>query len=214
MYDYVINTYVVITYTVEFLQISERRAHVYVDIVILATLSVRPQHGYEIKRSVGRVLGPEANLNNGVLYPTLRRLEEMGALEREVERHEGKPDRHVYRLSGLGHEVLHDLLTEFPPEVARNESEFLTRVSCFDLLEPAERRAILDARAADRRRSLERHAEILAMVEAERLTMSPYALETLAFDRQKTELELAWIEHLTHLAADGGADARVNGDAR
>jgi DNA-binding PadR family transcriptional regulator len=174
----------------------------YVDIIILANLAVRPQHGYEIKKSVERVLGPEANLNNGMLYPALRRFEEMGAVEREVERHEGKPDRHIYRLSSLGREVLHDLLTEFPPEVARSETEFLVRVSFFDQLEPHERLAILDARAADLRRSLKRHDEILAMADTEHLPMPRFALETLAHDKEKTELELAWIARLAHEAAD------------
>jgi DNA-binding PadR family transcriptional regulator len=190
----------------------------YVDLVILANLAVRPQHGYEIKKSVERVLGPEVNLNNGMLYPALRRFEEMGAVEREVERHEGKPDRHIYHLTSLGHEVLHDLATEFPPEVARNETEFLVRVSFFDLLEPHERLAILDARTADRRRSLERHDEIMemvrAMADAEHVPMPQFPLEVLAHDKEKTVLELAWLERLRREVTQEVPRQHDEGDSR
>src|SRR5579859_4626061 len=97
----------------------------YVDIIILASLAMRPQHGYEIKKNVGLVLGAEYALNNGVLYPTLRRFEEMGAIEREVERQPGKPDRHIYHVTEVGREILHDLLCEYPPEQVRQQNEFL-----------------------------------------------------------------------------------------
>ena len=69
----------------------------YVDILILQNLIARPAHGYEIKKSVERIMGGAFAVNNNVLYPALRRFEEMGAVEREVVHQEGKPDRHVYQ---------------------------------------------------------------------------------------------------------------------
>ncbi len=168
----------------------------YVDILILAYLSARPQHGYEIKRNVEQVLGTEFSLNNGVLYPTLRRFEEMGAIEREVERQHGKPDRHIYHLTALGGEILHDLLCEFPPEVARNDNEFFVRVSFFDELEPQERSPILAARRSFLLRSLEHHDRIRAQVSAERISFPSYAQHVLGFQEQQTRAELEWVEGL------------------
>jgi DNA-binding PadR family transcriptional regulator len=74
----------------------------YVDILILQNLIARPAHGYEIKKSVERIMGGAFAVNNNVLYPALRRLEEMGAVEKEVARQEGKPGRHVYRATEQG----------------------------------------------------------------------------------------------------------------
>jgi DNA-binding PadR family transcriptional regulator len=175
---------------------------VYVDILILANLTFRPQHGYEIKKSVEQVHGPDFMLNNGMLYPTLRRFEEMGAIEREVERQQGKPDRHIYHLTALGREILHDLLVEFPPEVARGQNEFLVRVSFFDQLEPHERRAILAAREAVLSSQLANHERILAMVERERLPMPAYAQHTLTFQTQQVQRELDWIADLLRDASE------------
>lgn len=174
----------------------------YVDIIILANLAMRPQHGYEIKRSVEQVHGSDFSLNNGMLYPALRRFEEMGAVEREVEHQQGKPDRHIYHLTSLGQEILHDLLVEFPPEVARSQTEFLVRVSFFDRLEPHERRAILAAREAVLRGHLANHERILAMVERERLPMPSYAQRTLTFQTGLVQRELDWIDDLLRDASD------------
>ena len=178
----------------------------YVDILILANLTFRPQHGYEIKKSVEQVHGPDFTLNNGMLYPALRRFEEMGAVEREVERQQGKPERHIYHLTALGREILHDLLCEFPPELARSQTEFLVRVSFFDQLEPHERRAILAAREAVLRRHLENHERLLAMIDAmverEHLPVSPYALRTLTFQTERVQHELNWIADLLRDVAE------------
>src|SRR5918912_1799431 len=118
----------------------------YVDILILQNLVARPAHGYEIKKSVERIMGGAFVVNNNVLYPALRRFEEMGAVEKEVVRQEGKPDRHVYRATELGEEVLGELLREFLPEVTHNDAEFQIRVAFLGLMEAEERQDILGAR--------------------------------------------------------------------
>jgi DNA-binding PadR family transcriptional regulator len=174
---------------------------VYVDILILANLIVRPQHGYELRKHVEQVLGPEVSLNNGMLYPALRRFEEMGAVERTIERQHGKPDRHIYAITLLGRELLHDLLLEFPPEVARNATEFMVRVSFFGELEPAERLELLTAREAMLRRSLEHHEGILQMVSDERVMLPPYAQRVMEFQERQTRDDLAWIDELRKAVA-------------
>jgi DNA-binding PadR family transcriptional regulator len=170
----------------------------YVDILILAILTSRPYHGYEIKKSVQQVAGWAVTLNNGQLYPALKRFEEMGAIQRQVERKEGRPDRHIYHLTGLGHELLRDLLVEFPPEVARLQTEFLVRVSMFDLLEPQERLEILAARRTELQSSLDHLEQILSLVSSEGVVLTPYAVQSMHFYQQKTQHELNWIDELAH----------------
>src|SRR5260370_7797656 len=101
----------------------------YGEIVILAMLRQRPQHGYEIKKGIGQVFGGTVALNNTVLYPTLKRFEEAGAVVRQVVQQEGKPNRHLYHLTERGIEPLHTSLFAFPPEHPPHAPESLTRPS-------------------------------------------------------------------------------------
>ena len=165
----------------------------YVDILILQNLIARPAHGYEIKKSVERIMGGAFAVNNNVLYPALRRFEEMGAVEREVVHQEGKPDRHVYRATELGEEVLGELLREFLPEVAHNDAEFQVRVAFFGLLEAEERLEILDAR----REYLEGLLDHLCVVRPQAEgSEHAYAAKVVEFQRSAVEHELAWISSL------------------
>lgn len=122
-----------------------RLTHVaYIDILILRHLSRHPAHGYELRKRIETTTG--FSLNNNSLYPALRRFTEAGAVTMTAEEQEGRPARHVYTLTGLGRELLHDLLAELPPEQAGDEFEFFTRLGQFSFLLPEERLRILDAR--------------------------------------------------------------------
>src|SRR4051794_8074161 len=96
------------------------------DIVILSHLQRGPVHGYELKRNVSATTAYA--LHNNTLYPALRRFEEAGAVTKTAEQQDGKPPRHVYAITELGRELLHDLLAELTVEQARDEPEFLTRL--------------------------------------------------------------------------------------
>ena len=66
---------------------------------VLSELATRPsewRHGYE--------LGLEVGLRSGSLYPILVRLSDRGLLESqwETDLTQGRPPRHLYRLTGLG----------------------------------------------------------------------------------------------------------------
>jgi DNA-binding PadR family transcriptional regulator len=117
---------------------------VYLDILILSHLRTAPAHGYELKRKVAATVA--VALNNNTLYPALRRFEEAGAVRKTAVQQDGRPPRHVYELTDVGRELLHDLVAELPPELAGSDEEFLTRLGMFDELTPAERRGVLSSR--------------------------------------------------------------------
>jgi DNA-binding PadR family transcriptional regulator len=166
----------------------------YVDILILAHLAHEPQHGYEIKKRVARILGGSIVLNNNLLYPALRRFEEMGAVRRTVEHQQGKPNRNVYTLTEAGGDVLQRLLQDFPPELARDGTEFITRVAFFHLLDPAARLGIL----ARRRTALSEHrAHLQQMAALARDDPGMYSASVIAFLADQIERELEWIAMLT-----------------
>lgn len=132
----------------------------YLDILILSHLRTAPVHGYELKRKVATTTA--FALHNNTLYPVLRRFEDGGAVRKRVVQQEGRPPRHIYELTEVGQELLHDMLVELPDELAGSEEEFLTRLGMFDQLTPDERRGVLASRdraLADRVRHLEELAE-------------------------------------------------------
>jgi DNA-binding PadR family transcriptional regulator len=117
-----------------------------IEIIILSVLRAGPVHGYELKRRVQRTT--LTALSNNSLYPVLRRFEEAGAVTKAVEEQDGRPARKVYTITDTGRRMLVDLISTLPLSLAPNEEEFLVRVSFFHELSPANRLAILGARAA------------------------------------------------------------------
>ncbi|GAA3290127.1 PadR family transcriptional regulator [Dactylosporangium vinaceum] len=179
------------------------------DIVILSHLQRGPVHGYELKRNVSATTS--YSLHNNTLYPALRRFEEAGAVTKTAEAQEGRPPRHVYALTDLGREMLHDLLADLPAELATDEPEFLTRLGQFEHLTPAERHGVLDARAAALRKQ---GAHLRAL--GEKTARSPrdhrWGELVVAELGERIERELAWIARLAERADEPGGPAHEQVD--
>lgn len=168
------------------------------DIVILSHLQRGPVHGYELKRRVSQTTAYA--LHNNTLYPALRRFEEAGAVTKTAETQEGRPPKHVYELTDVGRELLHDMLADLPPEQAADENEFLTRLGQFEHLTPDERRRVLSARAAALH-GQQTHLRGLA----EQTTRSRdhrWGGLVVAELADRIDRELAWIERLSAMADD------------
>src|SRR5260221_13323753 len=103
----------------------------YAEIVILAMLRQRPQHGYEIKKGIEQVFGGTVALNNTVLYPTLKRFEEAGAGRRQGGQPEGKTQRPPHPPTKRRIRLLHSLLVDFSPEPSAHEPGVFSRVAVF-----------------------------------------------------------------------------------
>lgn len=165
----------------------------YVNILILRHLTRSPAHGYELRKHVEASTG--FVLHNNSLYPALRRLEEAGAVVKTAQTQQGRPPRHVYEVTDVGRELLHEMLTELPPENAGDEAEFLSRVAQFALLEPRERLGVLDARNAA---VLARLTHLHSLQEAAR-DEEWGSLVTKELIR-RCEAEQSWLQHLRTLA--------------
>jgi PadR family transcriptional regulator, regulatory protein PadR len=82
------------------------------DIVILKTLETGPQHGYGISRHVREVTAEDFSIDEGALYPALRRLEKRGYVESEWGVSDTGREAKFYRLTGAGRaELRSGLLT-------------------------------------------------------------------------------------------------------
>ena len=90
--------------------------------VILGLLSLSDKSGYDIKKEVSSQMDHFWSESYGKIYPMLRMLEKEKAIEKEVEKSDGKPDRYVYHLTKTGEKQLKDWMkTDIVSLRGRNE---------------------------------------------------------------------------------------------
>ena len=154
----------------------------YVDVVILSHLAKEPGHGYARRRRVER--GVVQSDAGGRLDPALRRFEEAGAVTRTTQPQEG--GRPAGRAASPG----------LPAAQAGDDAEFLARLGQFELLTPAERCAVLDARLAA---LSARAAHLAGLADASR--GHPWGAVVVAELARRTAADQAWV---TRLRALGG----------
>ena len=72
------------------------------DLLILKTLSHGPLHGYGVSLAIRRATGDALQVDEGALYPALRRLEKRGLLEAEWRNSDTGRDAKFYELTPAG----------------------------------------------------------------------------------------------------------------
>jgi len=163
-------------------------------VLLLARLADGPSHGYELRKRIEERTGYA--LSNNSLYPTLRRFSEAGAVTKSAEPQDGKPPRHVYAITDVGRELLHDMLADLPQDLALDEPEFLARLGHFDWLTVEERLRVLDARY----RALKQRRDQLSVL-SHRANATGWSRLVLAEVNRKIESEQDWLDTLRARAA-------------
>ena len=72
------------------------------DLLILRTLTLAPNHGWGIQQRIRQVSREALNVSHGSLYPALHRLEAAGLLASEMAPSENNRKARVYRLTAAG----------------------------------------------------------------------------------------------------------------
>lgn len=72
------------------------------DLLILKTLALGPNHGWGIQQRIRQVSGEALTVSQGSLYPALHRLEAAGILTSEMASSENNRKARVYRLTATG----------------------------------------------------------------------------------------------------------------
>ena len=72
------------------------------DLVILRTLAIEPNHGWGIQQRLRQVTSDTLSVSQGSLYPALHRLEAAGLLSSEMIASENNRRARLYRLTPLG----------------------------------------------------------------------------------------------------------------
>ena len=81
------------------------------DLLILRTLALAPNHGWGIQQRIRQVTGETLTVSQGSLYPALHRLEAAGLLSSEMAPSENNRRARLYRLTTRGRKQL-DVETE------------------------------------------------------------------------------------------------------
>jgi DNA-binding PadR family transcriptional regulator len=141
---------------------------------VLALLSAKPAHGYELKSSFEQAVGDQwGGLNIGHLYQILDRLSRDGLIESQRQPQQVKPDRVIHRLTPAGRAELDRWLAE-PAIPARGYRDdfFLKVMAAVRAADPATLPALLSRQRAHLLRQLH------ALADA-RGTTSTTAVESL-----------------------------------
>ena len=149
-------------------------------------------HGYELKKQLSQKLGHFWQVSFGSLYPTLKRLEQRGAVETIFSGDRTSRRKNVYRITDAGEREFHELI-EDRAQTAWEEDKFPLRLAFFRYLKPDVRIRLLERRKVyledkldDLRRSLSEAAE----------PIDGYTLSLLKHGMQATEADIAWLEGL------------------
>ena len=83
------------------------------DMLILKTLALEPMHGYGIAVRIQQISKDVLRVNQGSLYPALRRLERRGWIEAEWGESENNRRARFYHLTKTGHKQLKEETQEW-----------------------------------------------------------------------------------------------------
>jgi len=99
--------------------------------MILGALMENPVHGYDLKKRVFRKVFSDFGINDGQLYPLLRKLEQEGLIRKEIVPREGAPSRHKYFITDEGRAQFTDWLASDEGEERSMRYDFMRKDACF-----------------------------------------------------------------------------------
>jgi DNA-binding PadR family transcriptional regulator len=174
---------------------------------ILGFLVDQPMHGYELKRKLSPALPRERRVNDGVLYPLLRRMEDEGLLRKRVERGESGRERNVFHVTASGRREFERWLLSADDEADEATYDFLvghpflTKCLFFAKLGPDEVAQKLDAQLEDSVRKLETFETIREGMVAR--DVDPYRIAVLDLGIAQQEERVRWLKRMVNSAAAG-----------
>ncbi len=163
------------------------------ELAILGLLKERSMHGYQLSKRLTDTLGGFWRVSYGSLYPTLRRLEREGAVERVFGEQEVGRRKNVYRITDHGEALFQQLLVEAGAESSSEDNRFRVRLAFFKYLAPDTRIRLLEKRRAYLE---ERLSTITTSLSATRERFDTYTLSLMQHGRDSTEQDIEWLNGL------------------
>jgi DNA-binding PadR family transcriptional regulator len=172
---------------------------------ILGFLVDQPMHGYELKRKLSPALPRERRMNDGVLYPLLKRMEDEGLVRKRVERGESGRDRNVFHATARGKREFDRWLRSSDDEADEAAYDFLvghpflTKCLFFAELSPGEVARKLGDQLEDSTRKLETFQTIREGMVAR--DVDPYRIAVLDLGIAQQKERVRWLKRMAHSAA-------------
>ncbi len=112
---------------------------------LLGLLAESPKYGYEIKRRFEGAIGNVWSVSYGQLYPTLRRLAELGYVTKKTEPGKKAADKNIYSITEKGRKKIDEWLLKPLRSTYRVKDEFTLRFLFFSKLSSVQVRDYLSA---------------------------------------------------------------------
>jgi DNA-binding PadR family transcriptional regulator len=177
------------------------------ELAILGLLKERPMHGYELRKQLGVRLGFFWTVSFGSLYPTLRRLERAGSIEKLRPTEPSSRRRQAYRITAEGEVNFLNLLEEGTSS-AWEEDKFPLRLAFFRHVRPEVRIRLLQRRKEYLEEKLDEGRRSLSRAKRGRADL--WTLSLMRHGVEVTERDIQWLDEL--IAAERGQpDAALPG---
>lgn len=170
------------------------------ELAVLGLLKERGMHGYELRRQLGQRLGFFWTVSFGSLYPTLKKLERRGLVQKVLDPDQTSRRRQVYRITPAGEVEFLELIAE-GAHSAWEEDKFPLRFAFFRYLKPETRIRLLERRRAYLEEKLQEGRASLRRARGGR--QDPYTLSLVRHGVEVTQHDLRWIDEL--IAAERAA---------
>jgi DNA-binding PadR family transcriptional regulator len=176
--------------------VTRRRVSNPLALAVLACLTEKPMHPYEISTTL-RTRGKEKSikLNYGSLYAVVESLQKHGLIAaRETSRDGRRPERTIYEITAAGFEEFEDWLAELLSTPVRDFTSLEAGLSLMPSLPPDEVARLLDDRAIKLRSEV--RALDAELAEGEALHLPALFLVESTYRRRMLQAELAFVTEL------------------
>lgn len=179
------------------------------ELAILGLLKERPMHGYELRKQLAQKLGLFWTVSFGSLYPTLKKLERRGVVEKvPSDATEDRPRRkQEYRITAAGEADFLELLGELDTHELEEE-KFSLRLAFFSYLKPEIRVRLLERRRSYLHERLEQADR--ALQRARRLGADTYTIALMRHGVNGITSDIAWLDELITAERARMAEDRVD----
>lgn len=175
--------------------------------MLLGVLMEQPHHGYELKSRAFQKIFGEFGVNDGQLYPALKKMEAEGLIDKIVEIQEGAPNRHVYSITEAGRQVFMEWLQGRDEEERAfrydffRKDPFFMRCNYFRYLDEASAVSKVNGQIKDVQEYI---MDLEAAGEDMRARqVDPVRIKILDYGLKSERTRLEWLEELKELLEKG-----------
>jgi DNA-binding PadR family transcriptional regulator len=162
-----------------------------IEMAILGLLKDRTMHGYELKKELTAQLGQFWQVSYGSLYPTIRRLERNGAVERVYATTDVNRRKNIYRITAVGEKVFESRLCEHT--TVMDDTRFGVKLAFFRYISIAERVELLERRRAY---LTEMVADLKDKLKSYKERIDEYTYRLMEHRVDTTRADIEWIDRL------------------